>query len=197
VPFYCFFDLFNDLILYQAEPGTYQRAEYTSAWLQGPLLPYQILSEFPCPMHSLLVEAALVLLEESNIQCCSFFFHNCDSPAVWKYILGTRQQNVSFLSSNLRPVQKFYSHYICECSELELMISFGAGLFDRYKQQDLFNVLGAMYASTIFLGVSNSSTVQPVVGVQRTVFYREKAAGMYSAIPYAVAQVYIYYFLCS
>lgn len=59
------------------------------------------------------------------------------------------------------------------------------------KQQDLFNVLGAMYASTIFLGVSNSSTVQPVVGVQRTVFYREKAAGMYSAIPYAVAQAAI------
>lgn len=77
------------------------------------------------------------------------------------------------------------------------MISFGAALFDRRKQQDLFNVLGAMYASTIFLGVSNSSTVQPVVGVQRTVFYREKAAGMYSAIPYAVAQVYIYYFLSS
>lgn len=69
-------------------------------------------------------------------------------------------------------------------------IFWGLGSKTR-KQQDLFNVLGAMYASTIFLGVSNSSTVQPVVGVQRTVFYREKAAGMYSAIPYAVAQTAI------
>ncbi|GLJ43783.1 hypothetical protein SUGI_0911510 [Cryptomeria japonica] len=59
------------------------------------------------------------------------------------------------------------------------------------KQQDVNNILGALYAATIFLGVSNSSSVQPIVAVERTVFYREKAAGMYSAIPYAIAQVAI------
>jgi len=31
--------------------------------------------------------------------------------------------------------------------------------------------------------------VQPVVVVERTVFYRERAARMYSALPYALAQV--------
>ncbi|MCD7462126.1 transcription factor [Datura stramonium] len=41
--------------------------------------------------------------------------------------------------------------------------------------------MGSMYAATLFLGVQNSSSVQPVVAVERTVFYREKAAGMYSA----------------
>ncbi|RWR83055.1 ABC transporter G family member 36 [Cinnamomum micranthum f. kanehirae] len=57
------------------------------------------------------------------------------------------------------------------------------------KQQDLFNAIGSMYAAVLFLGVQNSSSVQPVVAVERTVFYRERAAGMYSALPYAFAQV--------
>ncbi|KAL9671914.1 hypothetical protein QQ045_009487 [Rhodiola kirilowii] len=59
------------------------------------------------------------------------------------------------------------------------------------KQQDLFNAMGSMYTAVIFLGVQNASSVQPVVAVERTVFYREKAAGMYSALPYAFAQVLI------
>eukprot|EP00271_Cylindrocystis_brebissonii_P020903 TRINITY_DN71_c0_g6_i2.p1 TRINITY_DN71_c0_g6~~TRINITY_DN71_c0_g6_i2.p1 ORF type:complete len:224 (-),score=40.54 TRINITY_DN71_c0_g6_i2:845-1516(-) len=48
--------------------------------------------------------------------------------------------------------------------------------------------MGAMYAAVIFLGVNNASTVQPVVAVERTVFYRERAAGMYAPLPYAIAQ---------
>ncbi|KAK0585573.1 hypothetical protein LWI29_030700 [Acer saccharum] len=59
------------------------------------------------------------------------------------------------------------------------------------KQQDLFNLLGAMYCAVLFLGASNATAVQPVVSVERTVFYRERAAGMYSALPYAFAQVAI------
>lgn len=49
--------------------------------------------------------------------------------------------------------------------------------------------MGSMYASVLFIGVKNSNSVQPVVAVERTVFYRERAAGMYSALPYAFAQV--------
>ncbi|KAF7804589.1 pleiotropic drug resistance protein 1-like [Senna tora] len=59
------------------------------------------------------------------------------------------------------------------------------------KQQDLFNAMGSMYAAVLFLGIKNSNAVQPVVAVERTVFYRERAAGMYSALPYAFAQVLI------
>lgn len=51
------------------------------------------------------------------------------------------------------------------------------------------NLLGAMYSAVMFLGGTNTSAVQSVVAVERTVFYREKAAGMYSALPYAFAQV--------
>ncbi|CAN1308011.1 ABC transporter G family member 39 [Linum perenne] len=57
------------------------------------------------------------------------------------------------------------------------------------KQQDLSNLLGGMYAAVFFLGATNTSTVQPIVAVERTVFYRERAAGMYSALPYAFGQV--------
>ncbi|KAL5071418.1 hypothetical protein RYX36_022305 [Vicia faba] len=61
----------------------------------------------------------------------------------------------------------------------------------RRKEQDLFNAMGSMYSSVIFIGVQNGSSVQPVIAVERTVFYRERAAGMYSALPYALAQVII------
>ncbi|KAK6152321.1 hypothetical protein DH2020_014956 [Rehmannia glutinosa] len=59
------------------------------------------------------------------------------------------------------------------------------------KQQDLQNLLGAIYAAVLFLGATNSTAVQCVVSIERTVFYRERAAGMYSALPYAYAQVAI------
>ncbi|TVU09200.1 hypothetical protein EJB05_42648 [Eragrostis curvula] len=59
----------------------------------------------------------------------------------------------------------------------------------RHSQQDLFNAMGSMYASVIFMGVQNSGAVQPVVSVERTVFYRERAAHMYSPLPYALGQL--------
>nr|XP_034594035.1 ABC transporter G family member 35 isoform X1 [Setaria viridis] len=59
------------------------------------------------------------------------------------------------------------------------------------QPQDLFNAMGSMYAAVLFIGVLNAMSVQPVVSVERTVFYRERAAGMYSALPYAFGQVTI------
>ncbi|CAM6074535.1 unnamed protein product [Sphagnum tenellum] len=61
----------------------------------------------------------------------------------------------------------------------------------RATQQDVFNVMGVLYASVLFLGVNNASSVQPVVSVERSVFYRERAAGMYSPLSYACAQALI------
>jgi len=59
----------------------------------------------------------------------------------------------------------------------------------RRRQQDILNAIGSMYAAILFLGIINATSVQPVVAIQRTVFYRERAAGMYSALPYAFGQV--------
>ena len=49
--------------------------------------------------------------------------------------------------------------------------------------------MGATYTTIFFLGATNTHAVQAVVAIERTVFYRERAAGMYSALPYAFAQV--------
>ncbi|XP_042500566.1 pleiotropic drug resistance protein 2-like [Macadamia integrifolia] len=74
-------------------------------------------------------------------------------------------------------------------------ILFGVIFWDKgekmSKQQDLLNLLGAMYAAVFFLGATNASAVQSVVAIERTVFYRERAAGMYSELPYAFSQVAI------
>ncbi|XP_002515969.2 ABC transporter G family member 29 [Ricinus communis] len=60
---------------------------------------------------------------------------------------------------------------------------------ERESANDLTVIIGAMYSSVFFIGVNNCSTVQPIVTIERSVFYRERAAGMYSALPYALAQV--------
>ncbi|KAL3631834.1 transcription factor [Castilleja foliolosa] len=76
-----------------------------------------------------------------------------------------------------------------------LAFLFGSMFWDlgskRDTQQDIFNAMGSMYASVFFLGVQIASSVQPVVAVERVVFYRERAAGLYSALPYAFGQAVI------
>lgn len=59
------------------------------------------------------------------------------------------------------------------------------------SSSQLTTIIGAMYASVLFVGINNCSTVQPIVSTERAVFYREKAAGMYSALPYALSQVLV------
>ncbi|KAK4428052.1 Pleiotropic drug resistance protein 1 [Sesamum alatum] len=76
-----------------------------------------------------------------------------------------------------------------------LALMFGSMFWDlgakKDTQQDVINAMGSMYASVFFLGVQLASSVQPVVAVERTVFYRERAAGLYSALPYAFGQAVI------
>ncbi|XP_022749067.1 pleiotropic drug resistance protein 3-like isoform X2 [Durio zibethinus] len=59
------------------------------------------------------------------------------------------------------------------------------------NQQDLFNIVGSMYAAIIFFGINNCSTVLPLVATERAVFYRERFAGMYSSWAYSMAQVLV------
>ncbi|KAH7847927.1 hypothetical protein Vadar_031716 [Vaccinium darrowii] len=59
------------------------------------------------------------------------------------------------------------------------------------SKQDLFNAMGSMFVAIIFIGGHNITSVQPVVAIERTVFYRERSAGMYSALPFVFGQVAI------
>ncbi|KAH7841200.1 hypothetical protein Vadar_026918 [Vaccinium darrowii] len=76
-----------------------------------------------------------------------------------------------------------------------IALMFGTIFWDlgskRATQSDIFNAMGSMYSAVMFIGVQNAGSVQPVVAIGRTVFYREKAAGMYSSFPYAFGQIVI------
>lgn len=59
----------------------------------------------------------------------------------------------------------------------------------RLVPKDILNIQGALYFCTFFIGILNSLVVQPVAAAERTVFYRERAARMYSVIPYVLSMV--------
>ncbi|CAI5489185.1 unnamed protein product [Closterium sp. Naga37s-1] len=58
----------------------------------------------------------------------------------------------------------------------------------RETPQQIVNVMGALYTAALFLGWSNLASIQPMLAVERSIYYRERGAGMYGAIPYALAQ---------
>lgn len=57
------------------------------------------------------------------------------------------------------------------------------------SQLGITAVQGALYASTVFIGIINSISCQPIVAGKRGVMYREKAAGMYSVFPWVAGMV--------
>ncbi|KAK1363011.1 hypothetical protein POM88_038572 [Heracleum sosnowskyi] len=76
-----------------------------------------------------------------------------------------------------------------------IALMFGTMFWDlgtkRRTRQDIFNAMGSMYTAILFIGFQNATSVQPVVAVERIVFYRERAAGMYSSLAFALAQVLV------
>ena len=50
-------------------------------------------------------------------------------------------------------------------------------------------MLGALYATTLFFSIINATVIQPVIAAERAVSYRERAAGMYSVLPFTLALV--------
>uniref|UniRef100_A0A7N2KZZ9 ABC transporter domain-containing protein n=1 Tax=Quercus lobata TaxID=97700 RepID=A0A7N2KZZ9_QUELO len=61
----------------------------------------------------------------------------------------------------------------------------------RTTEQGIFSGLGALYTTPLFLGFNSASAVQPVIVAELKIYYKDGAAGMYSALPYAMAQVAI------
>ncbi|KAK2641153.1 hypothetical protein Ddye_022916 [Dipteronia dyeriana] len=78
------------------------------------------------------------------------------------------------------------------CFTTMAALIFGSVFWDIGSKRDstkaLFTVMGALYSACFFLGVNNASSIQPIVSIERTVFYRERAAGMYAPFAYAAAQ---------
>ncbi|KAK8943591.1 Pleiotropic drug resistance protein 12 [Platanthera guangdongensis] len=61
----------------------------------------------------------------------------------------------------------------------------------RESANDLRIVIGSMFVVVLFVSINNCSTVKPIFAIERSVYYRERAAGMYFALPYALAQVFV------
>ncbi|KAH7652111.1 Monosaccharide-transporting ATPase protein [Dioscorea alata] len=55
----------------------------------------------------------------------------------------------------------------------------------KKNSQDISNAMGSMYLAIVFLGAQNTLSVIPVLAIERLIYYRERAAGMYSSFPYA------------
>ncbi|CAA3033443.1 ABC transporter G family member 32-like [Olea europaea subsp. europaea] len=98
------------------------------------------------------------------------------------------KQNLSYWRNPQYTAVRFFYTLIISLMLGTICWKFGS---KRDTQQDIFNAMGSMYAAVLFIGVTNATSVQPVVSVERFVSYRERAAGMYSALPFAFAQVAI------
>ncbi|XP_057968705.1 ABC transporter G family member 32 [Malania oleifera] len=98
------------------------------------------------------------------------------------------KQNLSYWRNPQYTAVRFFYTVVISLMLGTICWRFGS---KRETQQDVFNAMGSMYAAILFIGVTNGTAVQPVVSVERFVSYRERAAGMYSALPFAFAQVAI------
>ncbi|ERN07886.1 hypothetical protein AMTR_s00012p00224800 [Amborella trichopoda] len=106
-----------------------------------------------------------------------------DSTTQFKVCLW--KQNLTYWRSPHYNVVLLFFSTICALIFGSVFWNIGS---KRETMQDLFNVMGALYSACSFLGVNNSSSIQPIISRERTVYYREKASGMYSPFPYAAAQ---------
>ncbi|GMP60017.1 hypothetical protein CsSME_00023055 [Camellia sinensis var. sinensis] len=98
------------------------------------------------------------------------------------------KQNLSYWRNPQYTAVRFFYTLIISLMLGTICWKFGS---KRDTQQEIFNAMGSIYAAVLFIGVTNGAAVQPVVSVERFVSYRERAAGMYSALPFAFAQVAI------
>ena len=94
---------------------------------------------------------------------------------------------LSVFASVFCPIVIFHFHF----TSLVIVSVISICFICRESQQDLFNAMGSMYAAVLFIGITNATAVQPVVSIERFVSYRERAAGMYSGLAFAFAQVYL------
>ncbi|TVT97274.1 hypothetical protein EJB05_57480, partial [Eragrostis curvula] len=126
----------------------------------------------------MLLEAKFVILEEYPLHRGQILYYHSDCIAFWNGILEPRHEKVQL--SVILNIVLFcnYGNHIVKCISMPC----------RSKRQDLFNAMGSMYSAILMLGIQNASGIQPVVAMERIIFYKERTAGMYSALPYTFAQ---------
>ncbi|XP_077211849.1 ABC transporter G family member 31-like isoform X1 [Tasmannia lanceolata] len=109
-------------------------------------------------------------------------------PFSVQFIACLWKQNLSYWRNPQYTAVRFFYTVIISLMFGSICWKFGS---KRETEQDIFNAMGSMYAAILFIGITNATAVQPVVSIERLVSYRERAAGMYSALPFAFALVAI------
>ncbi|CAL4958575.1 unnamed protein product [Urochloa decumbens] len=107
-------------------------------------------------------------------------------PFCAQYIACLWKQNLSYWRNPQYTAVRFFYTVIISLMFGTICWKFGSR---RETQHDIFNAMGAMYAAVLFIGITNATSVQPVISIERFVSYRERAAGMYSALPFAFSLV--------
>ncbi|KAK7255465.1 hypothetical protein RIF29_28875 [Crotalaria pallida] len=85
--------------------------------------------------------------------------------------------------------------WVLDVTSVACEVRLGIDFAEKYKSSSLYQddstdlhmIIGAMYSAVMFIGICNCASVLPVLSIERTVFYRESAAGMYSSLPYALS----------
>ncbi|KAF8393306.1 hypothetical protein HHK36_021547 [Tetracentron sinense] len=98
------------------------------------------------------------------------------------------KQNLSYWRNPQYTAVRFFYTVIISLMFGTICWRFGS---KRETEQDIYNAMGSIYTAVQFIGITNATAVQPVVSIERFVSYRERAAGMYSALSFAFAQVAI------
>lgn len=57
---------------------------------------------------------------------------------------------------------------------------------DKTDEGQVQNAMGVLFTGMSFMGMTNLITSLPIVAAEREVFFRERAASMYSSAPFAV-----------
>ncbi|KAK1662280.1 hypothetical protein QYE76_050439 [Lolium multiflorum] len=107
-------------------------------------------------------------------------------PFCAQFLACLWKQNLSYWRNPQYTAVRFFYTVIISLMFGTICWKFGSR---RETQHDIFNAMGAMYAAVLFIGITNATSVQPVISIERFVSYRERAAGMYSALPFAFSLV--------
>ncbi|KAI3956348.1 hypothetical protein MKW92_008380 [Papaver armeniacum] len=104
---------------------------------------------------------------------------------IHQFIACLWKQNMSYWRNPHYTAVRFFYTVIISLMFGSICWKFGS---KRETEQDILNAMGSMYAAVLFIGITNSTAIQPVFSIERFVSYRERAAGMYSAVAFGFAQ---------
>uniref|UniRef100_A0A0A9A0P8 GSVIVT01015456001 n=1 Tax=Arundo donax TaxID=35708 RepID=A0A0A9A0P8_ARUDO len=92
-------------------------------------------------------------------------------PFCAQYIACLWKQNLSYWRNPQYTAVRFFYTVIISLMFGTICWKFGS---KRETQHDIFNAMGAMYAAVLFIGITNATSVQPVISIERFVSYRER-----------------------